>query len=147
MATRKARGVGSYCLACNIANSRESRERRHGSASSYHLKRRYGIDAAAKAERVHEQGGVCVICMRAPAVHVDHDHQTGEIRGMLCFNCNGGLGQFKDDVDVMERAVQYLRGGLIRPFIAQAGVFVLASAPPATDQAAGTMGDLPSLAE
>ena len=58
---------------------------------------------------------MCLICSRAPAVHVDHDHATGAIRGMLCFNCNGGLGQFKDDIDVMVRAIDYLRGQLLPP--------------------------------
>jgi len=77
-----------------------------------------------------DQGGLCLICLRAPAVHVDHDHGTGEIRGMLCFNCNGGLGQFKDDVEVTARAVQYLLGELVRPYRFDAGVYAMDVAPP-----------------
>lgn len=54
------------------------------------------------------QGGLCAVCRIAPAAHVDHDHATGRVRGLLCFNCNGGLGQFRDDVKVMQRAIRYL---------------------------------------
>ena len=56
-----------------------------------------------------EQNGVCAICREAPAEHVDHDHVTELVRGLLCFNCNGALGQFRDRTDLMLLAVAYLR--------------------------------------
>lgn len=56
-----------------------------------------------------EQDGLCAICREAPAQHVDHDHDTKRVRGLLCFNCNGALGQFRDRTDLMLRAVAYLR--------------------------------------
>ena len=55
-----------------------------------------------------EQGGLCAICGVAPAAHVDHDHETGAVRALLCFNCNGGLGQFKDDPAVLRAAAGYV---------------------------------------
>ncbi|UOY02503.1 endonuclease VII domain-containing protein [Blastococcus sp. PRF04-17] len=55
------------------------------------------------------QGGLCAICRAAPAVHVDHDHVTGAVRALLCFNCNGGLGQFKDDPAVLRAAADYVQ--------------------------------------
>jgi len=55
-----------------------------------------------------DQGGSCAICRTAPAVHVDHDHETGAVRALLCFNCNGGLGQFRDDPVVLRAAADYV---------------------------------------
>jgi hypothetical protein len=57
------------------------------------------------------QGGACAVCLKPLLItksHVDHDHDSGAVRGILCFNCNGGLGQFKDDADVIRRAAEYL---------------------------------------
>jgi hypothetical protein len=60
------------------------------------------------------QGGGCGICgspeprTRRGAWHVDHDHVTGVIRGILCHYCNVGIGQFGDDADRLRKAVQYL---------------------------------------
>ncbi|MDQ3714717.1 MAG: endonuclease VII domain-containing protein [Actinomycetota bacterium] len=56
-----------------------------------------------------KQDGLCAVCQMAPAGHVDHDHDTGKVRGLLCFNCNGGLGQFKDRIDILAAAVDYLK--------------------------------------
>ncbi len=54
------------------------------------------------------QGGLCAICRVAPAVHVDHDHATGAVRALLCFSCNGGLGQFKDNPEFLHAAAYYV---------------------------------------
>lgn len=54
------------------------------------------------------QDGVCAVCAVAPAAQVDHDHETGRVRELLCFNCNGGLGQFRDDPEVLRRAAEYV---------------------------------------
>jgi len=54
------------------------------------------------------QDGLCAICRAAPASHVDHDHATGAVRQLLCFNCNGGLGQFKDNPVALRAAAAYV---------------------------------------
>ena len=60
----------------------------------------------AELRRLH----TCEICEREyPNLVVDHDHITGEIRGSLCNGCNLGLGHFKDDPTILERALRYLQ--------------------------------------
>jgi hypothetical protein len=70
-----------------------------GGSGTYHLKRRYEISAAdADADAMLvAQNGLCAICKAAPAAHVGHDYETGDVRALLCFTCNGGLGQIEDD--------------------------------------------------
>ena len=55
-----------------------------------------------------KQGGTCAICRTKPAVHVDHDHATGRVRGILCFACNRGLGKVGDSVEVLRAMIAYL---------------------------------------
>ncbi|MFG2019728.1 endonuclease VII domain-containing protein [Actinomadura geliboluensis] len=86
----------------------ENRQRNHGSSRNYLLKLRYGVTEEQVGKMVAEQGGVCAICLRADAKHVDHSHLTGVVRRILCFKCNGGLGQFRDDPDRMRLAANYL---------------------------------------
>lgn len=105
---RMADGRHTYCKPCHNARGRETQERLYGSSRHYHLRRRYGIGAAEFDELVREQGGVCPICSKPSPEHVDHDHITGCVRGVLCFNCNGGLGQFGDDTERLARAQLYL---------------------------------------
>lgn len=100
----------TYCKPCHNTMTRENKER-HGGARNYHLRRRYGITAEHFDRMFAEQGGVCAICREAKAEHVDHDHHTNRVRGLLCFNCNGALGQFRDRRDLMLRAIAYLDAG------------------------------------
>lgn len=81
---------------------------KRGGSPTYHLTRRYGITAEEADHLVEKQEGLCAVCRAAPAAHVDHDHATGAVRELLCFNCNGGLGQFKDDPAVLRGAADYV---------------------------------------
>lgn len=110
-------GYGSYCKPCHNARGRKSKQRLYGGSREYHLRQRYGIGGKEVDELLAEQGGVCAICSAADPEHVDHDHDTGYIRGILCFNCNGGLGQFRDDIDYLTNAIDYLRGTTCRALI------------------------------
>ncbi|HSH23225.1 MAG TPA: endonuclease VII domain-containing protein [Acidimicrobiales bacterium] len=77
-----------------------------------YLKRKYGISLEHYDALLEQQGGVCAICERPPrddiSLHVDHEHGTARIRGLLCFRCNNALGDFDDDHDRLVRAVSYL---------------------------------------
>ena len=101
-------GRHAYCKPCHNARGKETYQRLYGGTRHYHLKRRYGIGADDFDRMVAEQGGLCAICGRPDPEHVDHDHVSGDVRGILCFNCNGGLGQFKDDIDALLAAATYL---------------------------------------
>lgn len=122
--TTNASGRHSYCKPCHIARGNESEQRLYGGNREYHLRRRYGV---GEEELLAEQAGVCAICRRPDPEHLDHDHRTGWVRGILCFNCNGGLGQFKDNADVLARAITYLRGTTWQRVLIHPGVFQMCS--------------------
>ncbi|MGI5169477.1 endonuclease VII domain-containing protein [Spirillospora sp. CA-253888] len=103
-------GLTAYCKPCHNRVMAEGKERNHGSGRNYLLKLRYGITEAEVEALRERQGGVCVICLRSPAAHVDHSHLTGLVRGVLCFGCNGALGQFGDDEWRLREAADYLEG-------------------------------------
>lgn len=100
-------GYYSYCKPCHNIRGKLSKEKVGGSRT-YHLKRRYGITAGEADAMLEAQSGLCAICRTAPAAHVDHDHLSNAVRDLLCFNCNGGLGQFKDDPEVLRAAADYV---------------------------------------
>ncbi len=81
-----------------------------------YLKRKYGITIEQYDELLVSQGGKCAICRREPrldiSLHFDHDHETGALRGILCFRCNNALGDFDDDVSLLQAAVRYLQSYL-----------------------------------
>jgi hypothetical protein len=108
-------GRATYCKPCHNAAMAAMKAKKYGSVRGYHLERRYGMTEQQVAELSSGQGGYCMICLRRRSLHVDHDHGSGEVRGLLCFPCNGGLGQFKDDPTVMRAAVDYLEGRLGEP--------------------------------
>ena len=104
----RARDLGAYCLPCHNRIVRENVVKNHGSTRNRHLKQRYGLTDAEVADMVAAQGGGCAICRVRPAEHVDHDHDTGAVRGVLWFTCYVGLGNFGDEPDRLLLAYNYL---------------------------------------
>ena len=78
-----------------------------------YLNRTYGIGLEKYNSLLSEQSGVCAICktecVSGKKLAVDHNHDTGEVRGLLCCRCNRGLGNFNDNLDRLEEAVLYLQ--------------------------------------
>ena len=70
-----------------------------------YLMRKYGITIEQYDELLASQGGCCAICGREPrpdiSLHLDHDHESGQLRGILCFRCNNALGDFDDDLTLL----------------------------------------------
>jgi hypothetical protein len=120
-------GLASYCKPCHNVRGRENKEKHRGSTREYHLRHRYGIGQKDFEELLAAQGGVCAICGAPDPQHVDHDHVFGNVRGVLCFNCNGGLGQFKDNVENLGKAISYLRGTTWQRVLIHPGVYRLCS--------------------
>lgn len=78
-------------------------------AKDNELKRKYGISLVEHQEMCAEADWRCEICGKhTENLHVDHDHLTGKVRGLLCASCNHGLGFFWDDQAILSLAIEYL---------------------------------------
>jgi hypothetical protein len=73
-----------------------------------HLKRKYGLTLEGFDALLASQGGGCAICGKPDVDNVDHDHRTGQVRGILCWNCNIALGQLEDDPNRARAVAEYL---------------------------------------
>lgn len=70
----------------------------------------YGITLLEYIEMADRQDWKCLICLKESELHVDHCHTGGDVRGLLCGNCNRGLGLFADNPEALVRATDYLKG-------------------------------------
>jgi hypothetical protein len=73
---------------------------------------KFGITLDEYNELLNKQKNSCSICGNPPRLQkfaVDHDHKTGKVRGLLCRDCNVGIGNLKDDPDLIEKAIQYIK--------------------------------------
>jgi hypothetical protein len=102
------KGYGGYCKPCHNIKGRETYMRLYGSTREYHLRRRYGIGQAEVDAMIEAQGGLCAACKTDKPKHVDHDHKTGRVRGVLCFLCNQALGNVRDEIPRLCGLIDYL---------------------------------------
>jgi hypothetical protein len=78
------------------------------------MRRQFGLEEQDYFAFQNSQGAVCAICEKpcftGKRLAVDHDHGTGLVRGLLCAHCNRAIGLFRDDPQMLRRAVDYLEG-------------------------------------
>ena len=117
-------GLYPQCKACVKAGNKERKERAEKMAileaakgadarKDFMLMKHYGITLDDYNRMCEEQNYCCAICGRSQqdfqrALAVDHDHTSGLVRGLLCPDCNRGLGGFLDNEDIVRKALQYL---------------------------------------
>ena len=78
------------------------------------LKKHYGITVEDYNRMLEEQNHCCGCCGKHESefkrrLHVDHDHTTNQVRGLLCTKCNPGIGYFDDSIEILEMAIAYLK--------------------------------------
>ncbi|MEV0167302.1 endonuclease domain-containing protein [Nonomuraea fuscirosea] len=108
-------GLAAYCKPCHTIVTRENKIKKYGSERNYLLQYRYGITEDDFERMLARQGGLCAVCQNVPGTFVDHCHRSGAVRGILCFNCNNGLGHFGDNLVLLELAALYLDGEVLWP--------------------------------
>jgi hypothetical protein len=127
---RRPHGRKARCKVCDAATNKarfwanretilaDGRRRYHanpGRPRQNHLIRKYGLTLVQYAELLAAQCGKCAICgapeseQRHGVFNVDHDHLTGEVRGLLCWVCNHLLGAINDSTETLGAAIVYLR--------------------------------------
>ena len=105
-------GLTSQCIRCYTLYNKQHKW-------GHMLQHRYGINAIRYEMMLKSQNGVCAIC-KGPNLRkqnnkidrfaVDHNHLTGKIRGLLCYNCNTMIGRFENNPGLLETIIEYLKG-------------------------------------
>lgn len=126
-------GLHSVCIVCHLANSKKRRElpenkerarlaqekwrknpknKRANLSSAY--KAKYGITLDSYEEMLEKQDRKCYICgneanYNGKPLYVDHCHDSGKVRKLLCQHCNSGLGMFRDNPELLIKAADYVK--------------------------------------
>lgn len=104
----------SKCKECLRAKQKAYRKNNPEKAKEIGLKSSFGMTLTEYNMRFNAQNGCCAICEMhqsklSRTLSVDHNHNTGEIRGLLCNTCNSGIGLLKEDIKIFRKAIKYLR--------------------------------------
>lgn len=88
--------------------SRKNRGKYLRTFRNYYYKKYYGITLEDKEAMIKKAGGKCQICLLVKDLVIDHSHSHGQVRGLICGDCNKGLGWFRDSVSTLMSAIDYL---------------------------------------
>jgi hypothetical protein len=105
--------LSSTCKECDKARAKKRHLENPDRTKNNDLMRTYGITLEEHTRMFEEQNGVCYLCKkpgdgRWKKLCVDHDHETGKVRKLLCRSCNTALGQVGDSVDLLKSMIEYL---------------------------------------
>jgi hypothetical protein len=107
----KLNGQGTRHWVCRTATPRHApgtdRERKRRQ-DERRRPRKYGLTPEEWGELVAAHGDACAICGKQMRLSIDHCHRSGKVRGLLCNDCNLGLGRFRDDPELLQAAIAYL---------------------------------------
>ena len=110
--SEKAKEVAKKWRKANPEKCKESHRRYHRKRRvedrAYQLKKRYNLSVDDYNKMLEKQNGKCFICNKIIKLYIDHNHKTGNVRGLLCQRCNTGLGQFDDNPLLLLNAIRYL---------------------------------------
>lgn len=107
---KKRQGKGVFCSReCYFQWRADNQENLKVQQKRHQLRYKYGITEDTFKETLKNQGEKCAICGNTSKLFVDHCHNTKRFRGLLCNNCNTGLGMFKDNVHILQAAIKYLK--------------------------------------
>ena len=104
----------SRCKECQHLRNREYGKENRTKLSKqrlvYRRQTEYGVSEEDYNAMVLLQNNLCAICNKPShrTLHVDHDHKTGRVRGLLCYSCNTGIGLLRDDINYLANAIKYL---------------------------------------
>jgi hypothetical protein len=105
-------GLRDRCKSCDKKRSKLYAFNNYQIGRNAHLKRTYNITIKQYHQIYKDQNGYCAICGNTKGnnkvFHVDHDHLTGKVRGLLCNKCNKSLGGFQDSPEILQKAIDYL---------------------------------------
>ena len=115
---QKKYGFRMQCKECRSFKTKEWRSKNENMLNIKNASRkmivRYGISIDDYDDMLRSQNGVCAICGTSKIAKnktrfaIDHCHNTGRIRGLLCTNCNSGIGKLKDNPNILIKAYEYL---------------------------------------
>ena len=117
--TSSKRGFAYYCKLCATSKSRswhlnnKDNPKYKEARQDTYFKTKYNLSSEEREKILKDQDNACAICQtplqfEGTLTHTDHCHETGRVRGILCTNCNRGLGHFKDNINNLKNAIFYL---------------------------------------